>query len=210
MLYFNALPKISTPDENGNNIVLTNLLTRAKLLEQLQNNPMVFYEYSIQDGDTPEIVAEKYYGDSYDYWIVLYSNQLLNPLWDWPLTQIEFNEYIDSKYAAVAQENDQTPFEYTNTTIQKYEKITTTTDLSTDTVNVVYTTLSVTDYNSLTPSTTTYTLPNGLQTTIEIDKRAVTIYDYEYQLNENKRQIKILNEFYLSSMQQQFVELMRK
>lgn len=210
MLYFNSLPRIVTPDQNGNNIVLTNLMARAKLIEDLQNNPMLFYEYSIQEGDTPEIVAEKYYGDSYDYWIVLYSNELLDPVWSWPLTQNQFNDYIDSKYAAVAAENDQTPFEYTNTHIQKYEKITTTTDLVTDTVTTVYTTISQSDYNSLMTSTNTYTLPNGDSTTIQIDKRAVTIYAYEYDENENKRQIKILNDFYLSAMQQQFVDLMSK
>jgi len=73
MLYFNTLPKIFTPDQNGNYILMTNILTRAKLVEKLQNNPMLFYKYTIQDGDTPEILAEKYY-EVLDYTILKSNN----------------------------------------------------------------------------------------------------------------------------------------
>ena len=96
MLYFDTLPKIITADQNGNFIVLTNLLVRAKLLDELQNNPMLFYTYSIQDGDTPEIVADKYYGDPFAFWIILYSNQILDPIWNWPLTYQEFLNFLDA------------------------------------------------------------------------------------------------------------------
>ena len=119
MFYFNTLPKIITPDENGNPILLTNLITRARLVDELRNNPMLFYEYAIQEGDTPEIVAEKYYGDPYRYWIVLLSNELLNPLWDWPLSDQMFLEYIDTKYKTDAEAEDKTPFavSYTHLTL---------------------------------------------------------------------------------------------
>ena len=90
MLYFNTLPKVITPDQNGNYILMTNILTRATLIEELQNNPMLFYTYSIQEGDTPEIISEKYYGDPYKYWIVLYSNQIMDPIWNWPLNYEQF------------------------------------------------------------------------------------------------------------------------
>lgn len=80
MLYFDTLPKILMDDQNGNPILLTNLVSRAALIEDLKNNPMLFYKYTIQEGDTPEIVAEKYYGDAYRYWIVLYSNELMDPV----------------------------------------------------------------------------------------------------------------------------------
>ena len=36
MFYFNTLPKLLTPDQNGNYILMTNILTRAKLIEELQ------------------------------------------------------------------------------------------------------------------------------------------------------------------------------
>lgn len=210
MLYFNTLPKILTPDQNGNLILLTNILTRAKLLEELQNNPMLFYTYEIQDGDTPEIVADKYYNDPNRFWLVTYSNQILDPVWDWPLQQQQFLDYIDSKYKTAAENAGKTPFEYTNTTIHNYEKIIETTDSETGSTTTQSVTIDETAYNALTPSTNTFNIPNGFSCTIATSKKAVTIFDYEYNLNESKRNIKILNAAYASQMENSFYKVMSK
>lgn len=209
MLYFNTLPKILTPDQNGNLILLTNILTRAKLLEELQNNPLLFYTYTIQDGDTPEIVADKYYGDPNRFWLVTYSNQILDPLWDWPLQHQQFLDYIDSKYAEQAEAADQTPFEYTNTTVYSYEKVIATLDSETQITTTNNVSIDQATYNSLTPSSNTFTLPNGFQCTITITKRIVTIYDYEQELNESRRSIKILNTAYASQMESSLQKVMK-
>jgi hypothetical protein len=208
MLYFDSLPKISVRDENGYPIALTNIMTRARLIEEFENNPMLFYQYIIQEGDTPEIVADKYYDDSYRYWIVLYSNRILDPLWDWPLTSDLFLKYIDNKYAAEAEAEDQTPFEYTNTTVYTYQKITKTINLQNNNENIVYTTLSESDFNSLVPSSTTYTIPNAPSCIVDISKRSITIFDYEYQKNEDKKVIKLLNRNFVANFEQVFREVM--
>lgn len=209
MLYFETLPKVITTDQNGNYILMTNLLTRAKLQEELQNNPMLFYTYAIQDGDTPEIIADKYYNDPFSYWVIMYSNQLLDPIWSWPLSYQQFLEFIDSKYAVEAEAEDKTPFEYVNTTVYAYQKITETTDGLTGNVNKQTTTISLEEYNSLVPSTQTVSLPNGTTCTIKIDKTLITIYDYEFNLNEEKRNIKILNGVYLKQFEKAFFDVMR-
>jgi hypothetical protein len=207
MLYFSKLPKIITPDQNGNSIVLTNLLARATLLEEFQNNPMLFYQYAIQDGDTPEIIAEKYYDDPYRYWIVLHSNNILDPLWEWPLPYEEFLKYIDSKYAEEAEDADMTPFEYTNTTAYAYQKITKTTNLDTSTENIIYSNLTLADYNSLQLTNETYNI-GGFNCTIEVSKRIVTLFDYEYERNESRRIIKLLKSSYVGRFEQIFASLM--
>jgi hypothetical protein len=209
MLYFDTLPKIITPDQNGQPILLTNIMVRAKLIEELENNPMLFYQYSIQDGDTPEIIADKYYNDSYRYWIILYSNKVLDPLWDWPLDYQMFLNFINEKYATEAAAANQTPFEYTNTTVYAYQKITKTTNLETLTENVVYTNLTQAQYNSLSETTNTYTIPNSPSCKVEITKRILTIFDYEYELNESKRIIKVLNETFVADFERAFEEAMR-
>jgi hypothetical protein len=211
MLYFNSLPQIITPDENGNPLILTNLMTRAKLLEELKSNPMLFYKYNIQESDTPEIIADKYYDDPNRFWIVLYSNEILNPIWDWPLTQEQFLQYIDNKYAEDAANAGKTPFEYTNLTIHAYQKITETTDsVSSETTrNIV--SIDEATYNSLIPTETTYAIgstPNVTYCTVNISKNIVTLYDYEYDLNESKREIKLLNTDYVSQMEQAFIQVM--
>lgn len=210
MLYFNSLPQIFTPDENGNPIVLTNLLTRAKLLDELKNNPMLFYKYTIQEGDTPEIIADKYYDDTNRFWMVLYSNELLDPLWDWPLTQQEFLKFIEGKYSEKAQLENKTTYEYVISTIHSYEKIIETIDSVTSTTTKNIVSIDSATYNSLTPSTQTYNLSDGNSCTINIDKRTVTIYDYEYELNESKREIRLLNSVYANQMEQTFREVMSK
>lgn len=208
MFYFNTLPKVITPDQNGTPILMTNLLARAKLIDELKDNTMLFYSYIIKDGDTPEIIADKYYGDSYKYWIVLYSNNLLDPIWSWPMEYNQLMAYLDSKYAAEAEAANLTPFEYMQLTVYSYEKIIETTDKATEAVTTIYQKITENEYNSLTSTTTTY-IPDGVNDAIlKISKRIVSIYDYEFELNERKRQIKIMNIAYVPDMENRFIELM--
>ncbi len=76
MQYFDTLPKIIQTDNVGISRVFTNLLARASIIPDVLKNPLVYYSYDIQEGDTPETIAYKYYGDSYRYWIVLFANEL--------------------------------------------------------------------------------------------------------------------------------------
>ena len=208
MLYFNTLPKVITPDQNGNYILMTNILTRATLIEELQNNPMLFYTYNIQDGDTPEIIAEKYYNDPYKYWIVLYSNQIMDPIWNWPLNYEQFLTYINNKYATEAEDADKTPYEYTNTTIHAYQKVVTTIDSFSESSTEKIIPLDEDAYNSFVETNNTYTLPSGLTCSVRVTKRSVTLYDYEFDLNEVKREIKIMNSNYVNQMEEQLKTVM--
>ena len=209
MYYFKTLPKIITPDQNGYPILMTNLLARSTIVQELLNNPMQFYEYAIQEGDTPEIVAEKYYGDPFKYWIVLFSNQILDPVWEWPMAYATFLEYLDLKYATEAADADKTPFEYTNTTVYEYKKIITTIDVYTRTETIKDVSITQSDYNTLTESTTTYDIPGGTSCIVSITKNIVTLYDYEEELNESRRQIKLLNNTYAGEMERQLKVLMK-
>jgi len=209
MYYFDTLPKIITPDQNGYPILMTNLLARASIVQELINNPMQFYEYAIQEGDTPEIVADKYYGDPFKYWVVLFSNQILDPIWEWPMPYATFLEYIDAKYITEAEVENKTPFEYVNTTVYQYEKVFTVTDESTDIPTIKKVSITQSEYNSLSETTTTYKIPGGTSCTVAITKNIVTLYDYEEDLNESRRQIKLLNSGLLGEMEEQLKLLMR-
>lgn len=200
MLYFDSLPKVITPDQNGIPILMTNIMARNNLISELQNNPMVFYKYSVQDGDTPEIVAEKYYDDPYRYWVVLLANQLMDPLWDWPLKYNDLIDYINSKYGSESA---------AKALVHSYEKITTQTENSSGKVTTFTNEISEEDYLSLNTSSTTYTLPNGSTCTVVIDKRTVDKYTYETELNESKREIKIMDSSYVGQLEKQFQALMK-
>lgn len=198
MQYFNTLPKIIKTDSKGNSIILTNLLARASLVSDLMANPAVYYKYDIQDGDTPEMIAHKYYGDSYRYWIVLFANQIIDPQFQWPMTGAVLSDYIAKKYP-----NDN-PGDF-----HSYEKTITQIDTATNTTTINTVVVNEDDYNNTTPGTRTYSLPTGdviVTTTLSI----VSIYDYENRLNEANRNIKILKSSYVNQIEKEFKTLMAK
>ena len=198
MQYFNSLPKIRYVDQNNVTTAYTNLMARASVIPSVLNNALVYYSYDVQDGDTPEIIAYKYYGDVNRFWIVLYCNQLNDPQWDWPLSSNKFQKYILNKYNTGNL----------NST-HHYERITTKTNINTNTTTVDTETISQEVYNSLqSNTTTTYTL--GSETiSVNVVKSVVTNYEYENSLNESKRNIKILNKAYADKLESQFLELMK-
>jgi hypothetical protein len=197
MQYFSALPKIIYT-QNRKSTVYTNLMARVSLYPQLLKDPTLFYQYDIQEGDTPEIIAHKYYGDSYRYWIVLFVNQLLDPIWDWPMSQQELLAYLAKKYGS----------EYSfYSEVHEYQKIITQVDIETNTNTVTKIAIDEDTYNSLVAETNYYSLPTG-QVSISIDKAAQSVYDYENELNESKRNIKILNSLYVNELESQFKKLM--
>jgi len=217
MKYFQTLPKIASIDYVGNQIILTNIMVRTEIIPALLNNPLLFYTYDIQDGDTPEIIANKYYGDSYRYWLVLFANQIIDPQWNWPLNQNLFNDYIVDKYTNDAANsfsisaNTVTPYQvisYTQSTIQNYIKSITTTDsISSESNNTLYV-IDETAYNNVNTGVTTNTFPDGSSVTVDIEAYSQSIYDYEVQENEAKRNINLINVSYVSQFEAQFQSLL--
>jgi len=198
MNYFNTLPKIITPDYKSGTIILTNIMSRANIVPEVLKSPLLYYTYDIQEGDTPEIVAHKYYGDSYRYWIVLFANQMIDPQWDWPLNGSDFNKYIVDKY------KDFDP----HSTIYHYEKTTEQTDITsgTTTKNTIF--VDYEEYNTFDDSINTYTLPSG-PVSVKITGRPVDYYTYELELNESKRNIQLLNKIYVNEFESELRKLMR-
>lgn len=210
MQYFNTLPLITqnTYSVYGNNQVVTNLLIRAYILPTLLKNVMLFYKYDIREGDTPESIAYNYYDDVYKYWIVLYSNNILDPQADWPKTSSQFQLYLEDKYKTEA--NGSPVIAYTMSTIHHYEKIISTSDNVNFENKVVTVWIDEDTYNSLLASTTQRTFNSGTVVTQQISKSAVSIYTYENQLNENKRQINLLKESYVADVETRFKKLMNQ
>lgn len=199
MQYFDTLPKLIKTDAFGNSIVLTNLMARASVISSLLDNPAVFYTYDIQEGDTPEIIAHKYYSDSYRYWIVLYANQIIDAQWQWPMNNDVFNGYLASKYTEFS----------VYSTIHHYEKTLTQFDFATNTTTVNTVDIDEDTYNSLLETTKSYTLPTG-NVRVTISKRAVSYYDYELELNESHRNIKILKSTYVDELEKELKTLMKQ
>jgi len=209
MEYFSSLPFLATTDGNGNSIVLRNLLVRTGLIPQLAKNPLLMYRYAVQDGDTPEIVANKYYGSPFRYWIALYGNpQMMDPQSDWPLSTKNFTIYLQDKYATSAN-GTANVLSYTLGTVHHYEKVITTIDNTTKTTAIKVVEVDQDTYNSIIPLTTTSTFPDGSSITYTVEPNAVSIYNYEDQVNESKRNISLINSQYTTQIETQYQSLVK-
>lgn len=207
MQYFDTLPKIVYRSSAGTSSLYTNLMARASIIPSIFKDPLIYYQYDLQEGDTPEIVAHKYYGDSYRYWIVLFSNQIMDPQWEWPLSYLSFNSYIDNKYGYNDGLGTWSVFDPYSTTYE-LQKIVTQYDVTTQTTTVNTVVIDQLTYNNLNESTNTYTLPTG-SVTVSVTKKILSYYDWELQTNESKRTINLLNERYVTELEKQFKNLMK-
>ena len=207
MLYFNTFPLVIASDYKNNAILLTNLMARVQIIPSLLRNPLLFYSYDLKESDRPDIIANKYYDDSNKYWMVLYANEIMDPLYDWPLTSQQFDDYLKSKYS-VAAGGDAFVLTYTTSTVQEYRKTITTydsTSLETTSKTVV---VDLTTYNSITTGSITQTFSSGASVTRTTSKTAVSIYDYEIELNEAKQNIKLINSSYSNQLENDLKTLM--
>lgn len=96
MNYFKHLPKLQY-----NNTLLTNIVVRAKIKDVVRNHVNVLYPYFIKEGERPDIIANKYYGSSQYTWFIFYTNDIVDPLFEWPLDTDAFNAFIKEKYGSI-------------------------------------------------------------------------------------------------------------
>ena len=207
MLYFNSFPLVVASDYKNNAILLTNLMARVDIIPSLLKNPLLFYSYDLKDSDRPDILAHKYYDDSDKYWMVLYANEIMDPLYDWPLTSQQFDAYLKNKYSEAAG-GDAFVLSYTTSTVQEYRKIITTYDSTSLETTIKTVVVDLTTYNSITAASTTKTFSSGASVTRTLSKSAVSIYDYELELNEAKQSIKLINSAYSNQLENDLKTLM--
>ena len=203
MAYFTDFPIALYDLTNSSNKSLklvSNLFVRTRFLPSIENESTVFYKYQISDGDTPEILASKYYGNSNRHWIILLANNITDPTYDWPLTYTNFSSYVENKYGSIAT---------AKTTYHHYEKVVTKTDSVTGTITVNKYELDYNTYADLASSSTeTINLKDGNTVQIVTTKNAVSYYDYEEEQNEAKREIKIINAAYALQIEQELFSIL--
>tara|TARA_A100001015_G_C14974627_1_gene706672 strand:+ start:441 stop:974 length:534 start_codon:yes stop_codon:yes gene_type:complete len=78
---------------------VTNLLRRVGLRAKLKSNTSLFDTYDVKEGETPEIIAHKLYGDSKLHWVILIINEITDRYHQWPMSFMQFNEYLNDKYS---------------------------------------------------------------------------------------------------------------
>jgi hypothetical protein len=176
--FFEPFPTISYDlKKNGKPEILTNVTVRFKLQNLLSDRSVVFYDYNVKDGERPDAIAYKYYNDASLDWIILLINNIVNPNYEWPLDYLSFTKYLRKKYGSVQVAQSQ---------VHHYEKILRNQSVEYDGTIIPQKTLWVdeTTYDTLDPAS----------------RKSVSSYDYELEVNEDKRDIKILDKRYVTQL----------
>jgi len=176
--YFRPFPLVNYDlKKNKNNTVLTNIMTRFKIVESFQRQEAVYYDYSVKEGERADQIAFKYYDDASLDWIIYIVNNIIDPEFDWPLDRISFESYVAKKYGSISTAMSQ---------IHHYEQIVATQSVLFDGTIIPEETyeIDLETYNSLAPA----------------DRKTVTSYEYETAENDSKRDIKLLSNDFVQSL----------
>jgi hypothetical protein len=212
--YFNYFPKTFYSNDNASTGLdsVTNIIARFGFEQSLKNNSSAFYKYQIQESDTPEIIAHKYYGSAERHWIVLLFNDIIDPQFDWPLKYDTFIDFVDAKYTANGAANTtvQSGLAWAMSTnnVQAYYKIVTKTDIDNVTL-IEKIQVDANTYANVATSSTTITLQSGDAITQAVTKEKKTYYDYEMEENESKREITLIKSDFVKEIEKEFKKVIK-
>lgn len=71
---------------------------RVAFFEELQKDELNASDYIVQDGETPESLAQDFYDNSEYFWIILHMNSMIDPFYDWVMSTNTFERYMRKKY----------------------------------------------------------------------------------------------------------------
>ena len=100
MSYFNRFPKmIYDMKDNGNYKVLPDILRRVKQRNAVASGQFIFDTYDVRNGEKPEDIAYKWFGDAQLHWVILMTNDVTDRYYQWPMNDAQFEEFIADKYS---------------------------------------------------------------------------------------------------------------
>ena len=230
-MYFKSFPYTFYSLDDASTVqVVTNITNRVALSEEVKTNLGLYDEYDIKDGETPELVANKFYGNSELHWLVLHYNEIIDPRFDWPMDTNNLNRYVAGKYtdANATHHFEDADGNYTNS--EAY--ITTSiadgvdgfnnfniNDAITNNTNkgVGYITEKIDQSNvRITITTGGFKTGDEILTSSNTEKYAIitsvailsgtsiTNFDFEDRVNESKRRIKLLKALYVDAVVNDF------
>ena len=213
-MYFQRFPKtFYSLDDLQSVQVITSIFLRLLLSDEIKNNFSAYDEYDVRDGETPEMLADVFYDNPELHWVILHTNDILDPRFDWPLSTVNLKSYVENKYANINgvhhYEDGSGNQVNANVYLMSSSEFTNFSNGSvivngTNTGNAVI-------VNKISSSNVLVTVSDGgfisgdniklasnlsinanITSTTTVYGTAVTNYNYEDDLNESKRRIKII------------------
>lgn len=161
---------------DGNKKLVTDLMTRVKVREKILNEAMLYDTYDVPNGEKPEDTAFKHFGSAQYHWVILLTNDITDRFYGWPLSEQDFETYINDKY--------------TNPDAVHHYEITQSSGPQTGN--------GPDDYSHKIEVNST-----------QVGAQAVSNREYEQRLQDEKRQIKLLDPNYLLTFIDEFQKLVR-
>ena len=101
-MYFENFPLIPYDSVgDGKFKIVTNLLKRVAVRSKVNTNSALFDTYDVKEGESPEILADKLYGDAELHWVILLVNNITDRYHQWPQNQNQYLAYVNDKYSNV-------------------------------------------------------------------------------------------------------------
>jgi hypothetical protein len=100
-MFFKEFPTIFYNFRIGNKNVLRavkDITINVRVRNEVLKNLTRYSEYTIQDGDTPERIAERYYGNANYHWVIMLANEKFDYISDFPLTNDQLLAHTIQKY----------------------------------------------------------------------------------------------------------------
>lgn len=197
MTFFTYFPKISYKVSNStfsSTQPIRDITLRVKIFDTLpQDDPYLYFDYTVKENERPEDVANFYY-ESVNYtWLVYLSNDIIDPFTQWQKPQYDFNNFIRKKYANSAGNSD--PITWAQNTLISN--------------NIIHYRNSSNNDLIVSPDTYIYAQTfNG--DFVAGDWEAVRVYDYEMDINESYRNIRLLNEKYAATAEKNLRRLLNE
>jgi hypothetical protein len=163
-MYFKEFPNIyyffDIKDQKELKIV-KDITLNVRPIKEVLENILLFDEYDLKEGETPEILSTRLYGNPQYHWVIMLINERYDYINDFPMSFKVFEEYIYDKY--------ENPFDIKH-----------------------------------------YIDSEGYVVPFESSPAPtpVTHYDYELELNESKRRIRIVSKEQLGLIINQFKQLL--
>lgn len=101
IIYFDKFPKMLY-DFNIKNktqyVIVTDITRNMRVIKNALANVTLYDEYDMMDGETPEIVADKFYGSTFYHWVIMIVNDRYDYKNDFVLSTEDLEKYIAEKY----------------------------------------------------------------------------------------------------------------
>ena len=101
-MYFANFPRIPYDNYGTGDFRLTpNILKRIAVRANVKTTTSLFDTYDVKEGETPEMLAAKLYGNPEFHWVVLMMNDVVDRYHQWPMSRRQFLAHLNDKYTNV-------------------------------------------------------------------------------------------------------------